>query len=85
MTTPKEQRPGLGKAARNEQVKITGTWLNGAAIAAVAIGCFAPITAVVAGTAPIRPPTLFALVACWLLVALVLHLCARAAVRGIEE
>ena len=85
MIAPGDKPPGLGKAARNEQVKITGTWLNGAAITAVAIGCFAPITAVITGTAPIRPPTLFALVACWLLVALVLHVGARIAVRGIEE
>jgi hypothetical protein len=35
------------KAARNERIKITAARLNGASIAALAVGCFAPITAAI--------------------------------------
>ena len=75
----------MNKAARNEQVKTTAAWLNGAAIAALAIGCFAPITAYVTGSAPIRLGLLTLLVSCWITISLALHIGARLMLRRIEE
>ena len=34
----------------NEKIKLTATWLNGIAVAAVAVGGIAPSIAIVAGT-----------------------------------
>ena len=39
----------------NEQTKLTATWLNGVAIATVAVGGIAPLVAVVIGTSPSSP------------------------------
>ena len=75
----------MNKAARNEQLKITATWLNGAAIAALAIGCFAPITAFATSATPISIGQLIALVPGWLLVSGTLHLGARNYAGRIEE
>ena len=75
----------MNKAARNEQLKITATWLNGAAIAALAVGCFAPITGYATAATAIVPPLLVALVIGWLLVSAALHLGARAIAGRIEE
>ena len=75
----------LNKAARNERLKITATWLNGAAVAALAVGCFAPITGFMmsASTAPLR--VLLPILAGWFVVGTVLHMVAREILRRIEE
>lgn len=75
----------MNKAARNERIKITATWFNGAAIAAVAVGCFAPIVAFITSTTHIPGRDLNLLVAAWLFVSVGLHLAARMVLRRIEE
>ena len=72
------------KALHNERVKITANWLNGSAIAAVAVGCFAPITAFISSqaSAPLGP--LNALVAGWLLLSVSLHFASRIALRRMK-
>lgn len=73
------------KAARNERIKITAAWLNVASIAALAVGCFAPITAFVTSSAPIPIGQLNLPVAGWLAVAAGLHPASRVTLRRIEE
>ncbi len=75
----------LNKAARNERLKITATWLNGSAIAALAVGCFAPITAFATGTVPVTIDRLALLAAVWLFVSLALHVVSRQILGRIEE
>ena len=75
----------MNKAARNERIKITATWFNGAAIAAIAIGCFAPITAFLSATTPIPLRDLNLLVASWLSLSVSLHFAARMTLVRIEE
>ena len=75
----------MNKAARNERIKITATWFNGAAVAAMAVGCFAPIVAFVTSTAHIPLRDLNLLVTAWLFLSAGLHLAARWILRGIEE
>ena len=58
----------MNKAARNEFIKLMATWLNGAAIAALAVGCFAPITGYVTATTAISPRLLATLVGGWLII-----------------
>lgn len=75
----------MNKAARNERVKITANWFNGAAIAAVAVGGFAPITSYIASTSPGTSSTLVLLVTGWSSASFALHLAARRTLRRIEE
>ena len=75
----------MNKTARNERIKITATWFNGAAIAALAVGCFAPIVAFITSTAHVPLGDLNLLVAAWLFVSVGLHLAARMVLRRIEE
>lgn len=75
----------MNKAARNERVKITANWFNGAAIAALAVGGFGPITSFIAFTSPISPPTLILMVTGWVFASVALHLAARRTLRRIEE
>ena len=75
----------MNKTAHNEQLKITATWLNGAAIAALAVGCFAPITGYLTSAVPISLFTLSLLAGGWLLVSVVLHLVARVFAGRIQE
>jgi hypothetical protein len=82
--TNNQDQPGLGKSARNERTKLSAAWLNGGAIAALAIGCFAPITATVTGT--LVPTVLLSwMVAGWLTVSIGLHFMARWVLRRVEE
>lgn len=85
MSDPAGSPATLGKSARNERTKITATWLNGAAIAALAVGCFAPITASFTAAAQFQGEALVILVAGWLGISAVLHLAARRTLRRIEE
>ena len=75
----------MNKAARNERVKITANWFNGAAIAAVAVGGFAPATSYILSASPYPVLMLNAVFAGWLLISIGLHLGARLILRGIEE
>ncbi len=75
----------MNKAARNERRKLTATWFNGAAIAALAVGGFAPITGYATTTTTISPIVLLFLVGGWFLVSLTLHLVARRTLERIEE
>ncbi len=75
----------MNKAARNERIKITATWFNGAAVAALAVGCFAPIVAYVTSSTHIPLGDLNLLVAAWLFMSVSLHLAARRVLRRIEE
>ena len=68
---------------RNEQTKLTATFLNGIAIAAVAVGIIAPGTAAVLGTAS---PTLALLSgSIWRAIGSALHIGARRVLRRLIE
>jgi hypothetical protein len=75
----------MNKTARNERVKITANWFNGAAIAAVAVGGFAPITAYIGSNTSISATTLNGMVAGWLFLSVALHFAARLTLGRIEE
>lgn len=75
----------MNKAARNERIKITATWFNGASVAALAVGCFAPIVAFVTTQTHVPVTDLNLLVAAWLVLSVSLHLAARIVLRRIEE
>jgi hypothetical protein len=75
----------MNKAARNERIKITATWFNGAAVAALAVGCFAPIVAYVTSSTHVPLGDLNLLVAGWLALSVSLHFAARIVLRRIEE
>ena len=67
----------------NEQTKLTATWLNGIAIAAVAVGGIAPFVAALTGTASIPAAVVGALA--WLVFGLLLHWSARRVLRRLIE
>lgn len=67
----------------NEQTKLTATWLNGIAIAAVAVGGIAPFVAALTGTASIPAAVVGALA--WLFFGLILHWSARRVLRRLIE
>ncbi|MCJ2088814.1 amino acid transporter [Methylobacterium sp. E-005] len=75
----------MNKAARNERIKLTATGLNGAAVAARAVGCFAPIVTSITSTASIALTGLNGLVMTWLSLSVGLHLVGRRVLRRIEE
>ena len=75
----------MNKSARNERIKITATWFNGASVAALAVGCFTPIVAYVTSSAHIPLADLNLLVTAWLFMSISLHLAARRVLRRIEE
>lgn len=67
----------------NEQTKLTATWLNGIAIAAVAVGGIAPSIAAVTGTT--SAPLAAALALFWLLVGAGLHFSARTVLKRLRD
>ena len=75
----------INRTARNERIKTTAAGFNGAGIAAVAVGCFAPITAFVTSSVPIPTAQLNILVAGWLFMSVALHFAARMTLRRLEE
>lgn len=75
----------MNKAARNERIKLTATWLNGAGVAALAVGCFAPIVAFITSQTHVPVGDLNLLIAAWLLISVSLHLAGRIVLRRIEE
>lgn len=67
----------------NERTKLTATWLNGIAIAAIAVGAIAPSIAAVTGTT--SPLLAGALALFWLLVGTGLHFAARAILGRLKD
>jgi hypothetical protein len=74
----------MTKSARNERLKITATYFNGSAIAAIAVGGFAPLTASLNGP-PQSSASLPWVIVGWLCLSAGLHLLARVILRRIEE
>lgn len=69
----------------NEQFKLTATYLDGVAIATVAVGALAPVVALVSGSILSTPPAvIMALTAVCLVVSVVLHVVARRYLRGLR-
>jgi hypothetical protein len=67
----------------NERLKLSATWLNGLATAAVAVGSIAPsIAAVTGATSPI---VAVGLAVFWLLVGTGLHFAARALLGRLRD
>lgn len=65
---------------RNEQTKLTATFLNGIAIAMFAVGNLAPSIGLAAGSVPASPLVVFLMGYC-LGTCLILHLTARRILR----
>jgi hypothetical protein len=73
----------LNKAARNEQKKLSATFLNGIAVALFAIGVFGPVFSV-AQSGGVGLVTTILAPGCGL-VGYALHLLGRRVLEGIEE
>jgi hypothetical protein len=67
--------PDDAKLIRNERAKLTAMWVNGVAVASVAVGGISPSVAIFSGTASAL--TASALLVGWTLLAGILHLVAR--------
>lgn len=67
--------PDDAKLIRNERAKLTAMWVNGVAVASVAVGGISPSVAIFSGTASAL--TASALLIGWSLLAGILHLVAR--------
>ena len=67
--------PDDAKLIRNERAKLTAMWVNGVAVASVAVGGISPSVAIFSGTASAL--TASALLVGWSLLAGILHLVAR--------
>ena len=67
----------------NERTKLTATWLNSIAAAAVAVGAIAPSIAAVTGTT--SPPLAAGLALFWLFVGAGLHFGARAILGRLKD
>ena len=67
----------------SEQTKLTATWLNGIAVAAVAVGGIAPFVAVAVGTTGVSSALISAV--SWFSFGTGLHLGARAILRRLIE
>jgi hypothetical protein len=73
----------VNKAVRNERLKISATYVNGIAIAVMAIGCFAPVISVAqSGQVALGP---FGLAAICFTGSVILHWVARMLLGGMEE
>ena len=75
----------MNKSARNERRKLTATGLNGGAIAALAVGCCAPITGYATSASTISPVVLVPLVCGWSLVSSIRHRIGRWMMGGVED
>lgn len=67
----------------NERIKLTATWLNSIAAAAVAVGAIAPSIAAVTGAT--SPPLAAVLALFWLFVGASLHFSARAILGRLKD
>ena len=75
------------KTVRNERRKLTTSWLNGMAVAAVSIGVFSPAAAYVYGirALDVSIAALVLVPPVWGLTAVLLHLGALRLLGGLEE
>ena len=71
------------KLVRNEQTKLTATFMNGAAIAVLGVGGLAPLAAIVQSE-QISPGVMLFVFGC-ILASMGLHLLARLTLGGLEE
>ncbi len=71
------------KTVRNEQRKLTAGFVNGIALAAIAVGGFAQVATFAQGGQMTGSATIFALVC--IAAAASLHFVARTALKGLEE
>lgn len=72
------------KLVRNEQTKLTATYINGLAMAIFGIGCFTPVVGMTM-SAGLLPPIIVVLVFGCMCVSLGLHLLAKLVLQGLEE
>jgi hypothetical protein len=73
----------LNKLVRNEQLKLSASYLNGAALAVLGVGGFAPVVSMsLSGPTPVLLPVL--VFGC-ILASIGLHLLARHTLGGLEE
>jgi len=68
----------------NERTKLTATYLNGCAIACIAIGGLAPVVSVIVNRAQVSPPRLLAMAFGCLCISFALHLAGRRILRRLE-
>ncbi len=67
----------------DEKTKLTATWLNSIAVAALAIGAIAPIVATVTTSVTLLSATGLAMF--WILIGACLHLAARMILERLKE
>lgn len=70
------------KAVTNERAKLTATFLNGVAIAMIAVGGFSPIVSISIQGTPFTPSAAFAISLIFVL-AVILHGLARRSLRSL--
>jgi hypothetical protein len=68
----------------NERIKLTATYLNGCAIACIAIGGLAPVASVIVNGSQVSAFRLFALALGCLCISFALHLAGRRILRRLE-
>lgn len=75
---------GRGLLVRNEQAKLTATYLNGLAIAIFAVGALAPLVAYISGSIPVGAGAVSALTLSCAATSLILHLLARRSLQALR-
>ena len=74
----------MSKAARNEQLKLTATYLNGIAIAFITVGVLAPMVGLLTGALTSALAGAVLAVGC-IVISLGIHFVARQTLRRLEE
>jgi hypothetical protein len=74
----------LNRSGRNEQRKLTATYLNGIAIAFITVGVLAPMIGLLTGAFP-NPGIALLLGAGCIVISIIIHLGARQTLREMEE
>jgi hypothetical protein len=74
----------MGAFVRNERTKLTATYLNGLAIAILAVGALAPVINVASGQAKPTISTALTPAIC-ALISVALHLVARRLLKALED
>ncbi len=71
---------------RNEQTKLTASWLNAISAASIAVGGFAQLAPWFSGTATVQRPDVTAIfTGSWFLFGFVLHLGGRLYLKRLDE
>lgn len=78
------RRP-IGKAAGNEQIKLSAVYVNGIAVGLVTAGVLAPLISVFAGSGSSHPWQLLVVLVSCIVVSAALHFGARTLLRGMAE